>query len=66
LHKLTGHKLLPGDTDPNMILVKELVNSMSPEQIMRIRTNLSQEQQILLFELLQATRSPNGNNGTPS
>lgn len=52
MDKLSGGKL-PSKTDPTMMMLGELIGSMSVEQLQAVQRSLSPEQQIVFYSLLK-------------
>jgi len=56
INKLTGRKLLPEELSPVEMSLKQLAESITPEQMEKLRSSLSPEQLIVLGEFMLATQ----------
>lgn len=59
LNKLAGQKIMDAD-DPMTLMLRGFVNSLSQDQFQALLGTLSNEQKILVMQLVQAVKKPNG------
>lgn len=53
VNRIVGSKVMPGGDDPTMMMLDPLISTMTAEQFQAISANLTGEQQLIFFELLQ-------------
>ncbi len=63
VNRIVGAKVMPGGDDPMMMMLEPLISSMSQEQFQAIAGNLTGEQQLIFFELLQTMQKRKAANG---
>lgn len=59
VNRIAGKKLLP-EANTALIMIKELAESLSPDQLPGLMKSLRPEQQILLMDLMKATQEEDG------
>lgn len=67
VNKLAGKPLLPAKSSASDLMVKSLMESITPEQIGKLQGILTPEQQITVYELMQQSQgseTPKQENGT--
>ncbi len=57
VNKLGGKKLLPEASSPKDMMLKNLIDSLEPEQFAKLSTALTAEQQVLLVQVIQTFKA---------